>query len=57
MIKPLPDAIKGENITTNLLWSYFKANQPQIEEIGIKLKYCKKEIMIDTIVKVENTSI
>jgi hypothetical protein len=42
MIKPLPDTIKGENITTNLLWSYFKAYQPQIEEIGIKLKYCKK---------------
>lgn len=40
MIKPLPD-IKDENITTNSLWSYFKYYQPQFEELGIKLKYCK----------------
>lgn len=40
MIKPLPN-IAMHTPTVNFMWSYIKTYQKEIEQLGIKLKYCK----------------
>ena len=41
MIKPLPNPIQEKDATVNFMWSYIKAYQKEIRELGIKLKHNK----------------
>ena len=41
MIKPLPNPLQEKDATVNFMWSYIKAHQNQIRELGIKLEHHK----------------